>query len=241
LSARHLLTLFDSVYLAALSVWIGGAVFFLFGVGPIVFRTARAEPGLGLVRAILPRCFLGGAIAGAVALPAFVAGPLCYREYRGAMVGVQSLAILVGIILMLYGANSLTPAICEAAHAGAPGTGRLEQLQRRATALSLLVAMIGLLLQVMYASRPAPKTAGTLEMTPQERARYDLALNRLIEDTEARYGLRPPRVRAPGETDQPDPLIDQETVREIDSYYARKRLRDQERARRSAPPPATAP
>ena len=28
----------------------------------------------------------------------------------------------------------------------------------------------------------------------------------------------------------PDPLIDQETVREIESYYAKKRLRDQARA-----------
>ena len=82
------------------------------------------ESASKLVRAIFPRYYLGGAISGAVALPAFVAGPLCYREYRGAMVGVQALAIIFGILLMLYGANSLTPAIGEAPgrHAGQAGS-----------------------------------------------------------------------------------------------------------------------
>jgi hypothetical protein len=235
------LTLFDSVYLAALSVWIGGAFFFMFGVGPILFRMAGAESGVKLVRAIFPRYYLGGAIAGAVALPAFVAGPLCYQEFRGAIVGVQSLAIFVGIMLMLYGANSLAPAIGEAQGAGESSAGRLERLQRRATGVNLLVVLIGLSLLVSFASRPAPKTAGLVEMTPQERARYDLAINRLIEDVEAKYGLRPPRALAPGETAERDPLIDQETVREIDSFYARKRLRDQARARRSGASPGSEP
>ena len=64
-------------------------------------------------------------------------------------------------------------------------------------------------------------------MTPQERARYDAAINRLIEDVEAKYGLRPPRPLAPARSAAPDPLIDAETVREIESFYAKKRLRDQ--------------
>ena len=38
-----------------------------------------------------------------------------------------------------------------------------------------------------------------MEMTPQERARYDAALNRVIEDVEAKYGLRPRRPLGPGE------------------------------------------
>ena len=52
---------------------------------------------------------------------------------------------------------------------------------------------------------------------------------------EAKYGLRPPRHLAPGETRRPDPLIDAETVREIESYYAEKRLRDQARAGKVSP------
>jgi len=232
LTSRHLLTLFDSVYLAALSAWIGSALFFTFGVAPILFKMVSGEPGVKLVRAIFPRYYLGGAISGAVALPAFVAGPLCFREYRGVLVGVQALAIIFGILLMLYGGNSLTPAICEAQAAGASSPGRFDQLQRRAVALNVFVMLIGLSLLATFVSRPAPRTAGIVEMTPQERARYDLAINRLIEDVEARYGLRPPRARTPGETAEPDPLIDPETVREIESYYASKRLRDQARAGR---------
>ena len=69
---------------------------------------------------------------------------------------------------------------------------------------------------VIAASIPAEsKVRGP--STPQERARYDLAINRLIEDVEAKYGLRPPRTLAPGETAEPDPMIDQETVRVLDA------------------------
>ena len=236
MSARQLLTLFDLVYLGALSAWIGSALFFTFGVAPILYKTVGAESGVRLIRAIFPRYYLGGAISGAVALPAFVAGPLCFREYRGAMVGAQALAIIVGILLMLYGGNSLTPAICAAQGTGASNPARSERLRRRAAVLNLFVVLIGLSLLVILVTRPAPRTSGILEMTPQERARYDLAVNRLIEDVEARYGLRPPRPRDLGETASPDPMVDAETVREIESYYAQKWLRDQARAgKRSTP------
>ncbi len=75
-------------------------------------------------------------------------------------------------------------------------------------------------------------------MTPAQRVRYDAAINRVIQDVEAKYGMRPPRVLEPGETVSPDPLIDDETVMEIESYYADKRQRDEERAshRRPAEP-----
>ena len=36
-------------------------------------------------------------------------------------------------------------------------------------------------------------------MTPAERVRYDAAINRVIQDVEAKYGMRPPRVPEPGE------------------------------------------
>jgi uncharacterized membrane protein len=90
LTSRHLLTLFDSIYLAALAVWIGSAVFIVFGLNPILLKAIGSESASRLIRAIYPRYYVGGAIAGAVALPAFVAGPLCYSEYRGAMVAVQT-------------------------------------------------------------------------------------------------------------------------------------------------------
>ena len=42
--------------------------------------------------------------------------------------------------------------------------------------------------------------------------------------------MRPPRVLAPGESAERDPIIDDETVKEIESFYDRKRLRDEARA-----------
>ena len=113
LTARHLLTLFDSVYLAAHRPHGSAArSSSRSGLAPILFKTVGTEPALALVRAVYPRYYVGGAISGAVALASFVAGPLCYQEYRGAMVGVQAVAIIFVILLMFYGGNSLTPAIC---------------------------------------------------------------------------------------------------------------------------------
>ena len=240
LTARHLLIVFDSVYLAALSMWIGGAIFFTFVLAPALLKTCSPEQALTLVRALYPRYFLGGAISGAVALASFVAGPLCYHEYRGAMVGVQAMVIIGVILLNLYGGNSLTPGIRTAGRDSAADFTQLERVRRRTASLSFLILVIGLSLLAVHAARPIPKTLGIRELAPQERARYDAAINRVIEDTEIKYGFRPPRPAGTGLEPATDPLIDRETVREVESFYARKRLRDQARAgkasRETTPP-----
>ena len=118
---------------------------------------------------------------------------------------------------MLYGGNSLAPAINKARDAGPTGLERFEQLHRRAVGLNVLVMVVGLSLLVGFAIRPAPRTSGIIEMTPAERVRYDAAMNRLIRDVEAKYGMRPPRVPEPGETDVPEPLMDLATVKERSS------------------------
>ena len=106
-SARFLLTLFDSVYLLTLTAWVGSILFFSFAIAPIIFNVLGAESGAKFVRALFPRYYLWGAISGSLALPAFVAGPLCFQEYRGIRVAIQAMAILACILIMLYGANSL--------------------------------------------------------------------------------------------------------------------------------------
>jgi hypothetical protein len=228
-TARQLLALFDSIYLAALSIWIGSAVFMVFGLAPILIKAIDSESASKLVRAIFPRYYAAGAIAGAIALPSFVAGPLCYSEYRGAMVAVQALAIIFGILLMLYGANSIVLAIGDRDGEG-PGPSQTAHSRRQAVGLNLIVILLAFSLVVAYVLRPAPKTSGIIEMTPQERAHYDAALYRVIEDVEAKYGLRPPQKQTAGESPAPDPMIDPESVREIEAFYAKKRLRDQARA-----------
>jgi hypothetical protein len=204
-------------------------------VAPIIFSVLGEQTGGKFVRALFPRYYLWGAIAGAIALPAFVAGPLCYHEFRGPMVGVQAMVILAGILSMLYGGNSLTPAINQARDAGPGARPRCDQLHRRAVRLNGGVLIMGLGLLIAFAIRPAPRTSGIVELTPAEQVRYDSAVNQVIVDVEARYGLRPPRVVAPGEPAGRDPLIDDETVKEIESFYDRKRLRDQARAARNQP------
>ena len=92
MSARALLAVFDSVYVVALTAWVGSVLFVSFGVAPIVFTVLGTEAGGKFVRALFPRYYLWGVIAGSVALPAFVAGPLCFPEFRGPRVGVQAAA-----------------------------------------------------------------------------------------------------------------------------------------------------
>jgi Domain of unknown function (DUF4149) len=222
-SARFLLAVFDSVYIVTLTAWVGSILFFSFAIAPIIFNVLGPESGAKFVRALFPRYYLWGAISGSLALPAFVAGPLCFQEYRGIRVAVQAMAILACILIMLYGANSLVPEINRARDAGPAGHERFVRLHRRSVWLNSFVLIVGLGLLVAFAARPVPRTAGILELTPGQRAGYDAALSRVIEDVEARHGLRPKRVPAAGETPETDPRIDGEVVKEIESYYNRPR------------------
>ena len=236
MSGHSLLFLFDSAYVIALATWVGSILFFSFAVAPLIFNVLGEQIGGKFVRALFPRYYLWGAISGAIALPAYVAGPLCFHEYRGPMVGIQALVIVAGILIMLYGGNSLTPAINQARDPGPAGEERFRRLHRRAVWLNVLVLILGVGLLIAFAARPSPRTAGIVEMTPAERARYDAAVGRVIEDAEVKYGMRPPRVLAPGESAELDPMIDEEAVKEIDSIFARKQERD--RARRGVQPAA---
>jgi hypothetical protein len=229
--ARLLLLLFDSAYVLALAAWFGSILFFSFGVAPLIFGVLGEQAGGRFVRALLPRCYLWGSIAGSIALPAYVAVPLCYPEYRGPRVGLQALAILAGILIMLYGGNSLTPAINQARDAGPAGEERFAQLHRRAKWLDALVLVIGLGLLIGFATRPAPRYAGLADLTPAERARYDAAIERVIEDIETKYGMRMPGAGAPREPGKSDAVVDEAAVREIDALYAEKKRRDEARAK----------
>jgi hypothetical protein len=218
--------LFDSVYVVALTAWIGSILFFTFGVAPIIFRVLGAEAGGRFVRALFPRYYFWGALWGSVALPAFVAGPLCYPPLRGIMAGVQALAILGCTLIMLHGGHSLVPAINHARDAGPTSQERFRRLHRRSVWLNGVVLAVGLLLLVGFAIRGVPASGGIVELSPRQRARYDAAVGRVIEDVEARHGLRSPRTRRPGESGEPEMVLDQETVNEIESYYAPWKGRD---------------
>jgi hypothetical protein len=171
MTTRQLLALFDSVYVLAMAMMVGSIAFFSFVVAPMVFRVLGAETGGRFVRALFPHYYLWGASCGAIALPAYVAGPLCFPEYRGISVGIQATVLLCCTLIMLYGGNSLVPQINRARDAGPSSHDRFERLHRRSVLLNGLVMIAGMLLLVTFAWRPAPRTEGIIEPTPVERAR----------------------------------------------------------------------
>ena len=235
-SPRFLIGVFDSAYLAALCAWLGSVLFFSYAVAPIALSVLGKEIGGKLVRALLQRCYAWGACAGAIALPAFVARPLCYPEFRGPAVGFQALLILASTLIMLYAGNSLAPAISAAQDAGPSGRDRLERLLQRSDVLNTLVLLIGAGLLIAFAIRPAPRSSGLRELSPSEQGRFDAELNAAIEDVETRYGLRPER---PDQKRQDQPSarrVDPGMIRELESYYRQKQLR--ELARKGSPPGA---
>jgi hypothetical protein len=173
-SARFLLVVFDSVFVLALAAWAGSFAFFCFAVSPSTRSVPEDESTNRLIRVLLPRLHTWGAVAGAIALPSYVAVPLCYPEFRGPWVAVQAMIILGGILTMLYAANSLTPAIDAARDSGAAAQRRFEQLCRRSALINALMLAIGIGLLVAFANRPAPRTAGIQELSPAERTRREI-------------------------------------------------------------------
>ncbi len=186
MTAPTLLAFFNSVYLLALTAWVGSMAFFSFGVAPIIFRVLGAEAGGKFVRALFPRYYAWGATAGAIALPAVVCGPLAYDELRGPMVGVQALLILAGTLIMFYGGNGLTPAINAARDAGDPQKPRFDRLHKRSVQLNALALLIGIILLVLFAVKQVPQSGGIVERKPGE---LTSAQKKVLEDT-ARIELR---------------------------------------------------
>lgn len=168
--APLLRSLFDAAFLLAMAAWLGSVLFFSFGVAPVIFRVLDAASAARFVRTLFPRYYAWGATCGAISIPAVLGGPLSYPEYRSGWVAVQAGTLLVCTLIMLYCGNSLTPAINAARDAGPEHQSRFERLHRRSVRLNglVLVALVALL--AGHAFRPAPRTLGIIEPTPQERA-----------------------------------------------------------------------
>ena len=163
MTPRLLLAIFDGVYLVALAAWVGSILFLSFAVAPLIFRVLGVESGGKFVRALFPRYYLWGVVACAVALPALICGALSVPGLRGPWVGVQALMLVVGLSLMLYCGNTLTPAINAARDGGPASADRFDRLHRRSVNLNAVALLIGLVLLVGFASRGAPKEAGVVE------------------------------------------------------------------------------
>jgi putative copper export protein len=185
----QLLHLFDFLFLVAMSAWLGGVLFFSFGVAPLIFRVLPAEYAARFVRAVFPVYYIWGATAGALALPATVCGPLAVPEMRGPSVAIRAGLILLGVLVMFYAGNVLTPAINAARDAGPAQAARFDRLHRRSVRLNALVLVLGLAALGLHVARPGPASSGIVEPTPQEIARK--RLEALERDPGSRSNPRP--------------------------------------------------
>lgn len=186
LDAPFLLLLFETLYVVAVGSWLGSMAFFSFGVAPTVFRALEPGPAGRLVRAVFPIYYAFGIGCLVVALPSLVGRALSFEDLRGPGVGVQAVAIVVGLLVLFYCRNTLAPAINAARDAGPDRQAAFERLHKRSVVLNavLMVAALGLL--VSFAVRPAPKGTGIDEYTPEERARYDHAYHQQMVRAKSR-------------------------------------------------------
>jgi uncharacterized membrane protein len=180
--------LYDSLYLLALTSWVGSILFLSFGVAPIIFKVLEPEAASKFVRALFPRYYAWGAISAAIAVPAYIAVPLSFPEMRGPWVAVQALLLVIGALLMLYCGNALTPAINEARDAGPAQDARFKALHRRSVRLNGLALVIGLGLLVAFAVRSVPTSAGLVELPPAARTEYDADTLQYMNDVVAEIG-----------------------------------------------------
>ncbi|WZO97650.1 DUF4149 domain-containing protein [Isosphaeraceae bacterium EP7] len=188
MTAPVLLKLFESLYLLALTSWVGSILFLSFGVAPIIFKVLDAQSASKFVRALFPRYYAWGAISAAIAVPAYIAVPLSFPEMRGPLVAVQALLLVFGALLMLYCGNALTPEINEARDAGPARDARFKALHRRSVRLNGLAMVIGVGLLVAFAVRSAPTTTGLVELPPSERTEYDADTLQFMNDVVAEIG-----------------------------------------------------
>src|SRR5262249_45062813 len=162
--ARFLLGFFDSAYLASLSICLGSTAVLLLVVEPLLVRESAFQANEKLYRAVATRVYHCGVLAGSIALPAFVSGPLCFPEYRAFGVAVQAIALLGCVLIMIYAQGTLEPR-------NGRGSRRegdaLEQSSRKLPSLvglNTILLFTTLALLIAFANRGAPRTEGLHEL-----------------------------------------------------------------------------
>ena len=178
MTGTPLLRVFDLVYLAAASAWVGGAIVYLFVLAPAA-KDSRLGFGAGGLRAIAPKFFGLAAAASALTLPADVCGSLTTPELRSPMVLLRAGLLIAGVLTWLYAANTLAPA-WQSAAADPSKSDRAARLAKRASIVTAIGLVLGLGALAAFAYRPWPTTAGLTEPNPRElfRLRAEAAARR---------------------------------------------------------------
>ena len=92
--------------------------------------------------------------------------------------------------------------------------------------LNALVLVIGRWTADRVCEPAGSTNLGDQGVEPADRGRFDAQLNEVIEQVEIKYGYRTGRQGQPGSTVKSEPAVDPEMIKEIESYYEQKKLRD---------------
>ena len=113
---------------------------------------------------------------------------------------------------------------------GGSSHGRCEHSRTcRAAGVNVLVLLVGLSLLVAYAGAPGPEDFGNHRTAPRGTRPLRRSGQRVSRMRKSSTACGLPARKVPSKCGR-GPLIDAETVSEIESYYAKKQLRDQARA-----------
>ncbi|MEZ6197745.1 MAG: DUF4149 domain-containing protein [Planctomycetota bacterium] len=140
------------VFLATLSVWLGGVVFFSFFTAPVIFERLPRNQAADLIQVIFPRYYRMGYVCGFAML---VSG--CYflvSSHRPGLVWTSWLLALAATSVSLYAGMVVMPRVrrlrlTAASSAGSPEHSVNRALYEKAHHLSVFLNTVVLLLLVV--------------------------------------------------------------------------------------------
>jgi hypothetical protein len=172
---EFLLRIFESIYVVGLAGWIGAMAFFSFGLAPLIFRILEPQPAGRLVRGVFPRYYAWVAICAGLAAASLVCAALVAPPLRGPVVAIQSGIAFIGLFLMLYCGNILTPAVNAARDGGEPEKKRFDSLHRTSVNINSFVLLLGIGLLVAFViRRPAGPVGSFPPVSTSEYNRRNL-------------------------------------------------------------------
>ena len=115
-----------------------------------------AEQGGRFVRALFPRYYAWCVVTGMVAFVALLGVAFGVPGTRGFLTGLQAELIAAGTFTMMYCGQTLTTQINAARDQGPAGAERFDRLHRRSVWLNGLTLVVGIVLLVLFATRPRP-------------------------------------------------------------------------------------
>ena len=175
MSAPFLLAVFDSVYILALTAWVGSILFLSFGVAPIIFSTLGEEAGGKFVRAPLPTILrLGCDIRGDRLAGLYVRAPelpgVSWADGRGPGAGAAGRHADHA----LRGELADPGDQCRARRRPRRSGARFARLHRRSVRLNVVALGIGVGLLLAFVNRPRPDVGNRRTVASRtRRAAYE--------------------------------------------------------------------